>query len=83
MGKKVVFEINSPGIIEMLQSSGAQAVCVDAARQIASVAGEGFAVDSEIRGDRVRARVRAVTKSAVRRVYRDNILEKGKGSVSL
>lgn len=83
MGKEVVFEVNSAGIIEMLQSSGAGTVCGNVARQVLSSAGDGFILDTRISGDRVAARVKVDSKEGYKKCMQDNVLLKALGGAQV
>lgn len=81
MSNNVRFEINSAGIVEMMQSAGAMAVVQAAGESVA--AGSGIDCDTEtlISGDRAACRVLPATKEAAIENNETNALQKALGGV--
>ena len=75
----VEIELNSPGIVELLQSAEMQTTVREVANAVAANVGEGFEIGEAIGHDRCRAFVVAATPEARKACYEDNILLKAIG----
>lgn len=84
MAKNVVFELNLPGLNELMKSMEMGKVLDKAARQIAKNAGDGFEVEEAHAINFVGiAAVHAATPEAIRKNKEDNTLLKAAGSVKV
>lgn len=77
MSNNVEFKLNSAGVVQLLKSAtGLVAEYGNAAMQSL---GDGFEMETGIKGDRASCYIRAATKEAKKKVSKDNILLKAVG----
>lgn len=81
MSNSVRFEINSAGIVEMMQSEGAMAVVQAAGEGVAAASGIDCDIETLISGDRAACRVLPATKEAAIENSETNALQKALGGV--
>lgn len=80
---KVKFELNLPGLNELMKSEPMKEVLLDAAKQVASNAGEGYKAGVHTGYWIGIANVYPETKEASRNNLENNVLLKALGSVGL
>lgn len=85
---KILFELNTAGVRELLQSGEMQSIIENAANQVASTATDmsgGLAYEAEVKmgANRVAATVRPGSIHAFYKNRKENILEKAKRSVKV
>lgn len=83
MAQNVKFVINSAGIVEMLQSTGAQAVVQAAGQSVSVSSGIECDIETLISGDRAACRVLPATKEAAIENSETNALQKALGGVRI
>lgn len=76
---KVVIELNSDGIRELLKDDGIAEICRQQAEEVASKAGEGYGVESRSYAERSGYAVVAQTKEAYKDNLKNNTLLKALG----
>jgi len=81
VSNSVRFEINSAGIVEMMQSEGAMAVVQAAGESVAAASGIDCDIETLISGDRAACRVLPATKEAAIENSETNALQKALGGV--
>ncbi len=81
MAKNVVIKLNKAGVRELLKSEWAAQQCKAQADIIKGRAGEGFVVQKRNYPERSGYAVKAETREAKNRNYRDNTLLKAMGGV--
>lgn len=76
---RVKFELNRPGVGELLKSQEALSVCQEYASQVAGRAGDGYEITTHVGKTRVNASVAAATYEAAQDNYENNTLLKALG----
>lgn len=73
---KVKVKLNSQGVAELLKSDEILAACEERANQVSDKAGDGFGVNTRKGKKRAIAQVKAETKDALFKCFRENTLLK-------
>ena len=70
----VTVKLNGAGVRELLRSQEMMDACIDQANAVMARAGDGYEVDTIMYPERACARVKAVSKEAIKDVYENNTL---------
>lgn len=76
MSKSVEFKPNRAGIRELLRGEAMQGVLKEYAAAVERRVGDGYEVTTFVGKGRANASVHAVSREALREVYKDNVLLK-------
>ena len=83
MGKKVTFELNLPGLNELMKSKEMQGALDEAGQAVAQAAGEGYEVENKTGRYIAFSNVSPESQAAKKDNYENNTLLKAVGSVGL